>query len=248
MRGLITAVAFLTRLPVSPSWQPHEESDFKYASWYFPLIGLLLGFIAVGIFSLLQRFLPGSLTLLLTLGAGLLLTGALHEDGFADVADACGGATLERRLEIMKDSRLGSYGVMALIFMFGFKFFAWQSLDIVANKRLLAVLLLGPAWSRWIFLPLMSMVPGQAGRNGLGRFFAAPPWWWIGASGLILALLTWKMMPEKTAPLIVAVLSAGAGLGWFFRRWFGGMTGDCFGAAAVWTELSLLLAVNWGLG
>jgi len=246
MGGLIAAFTFLTRLPVSPGWKP-EEADFKHAAWYFPLIGLLLGFISVGVFNVFIRFLPGSMALILTLGAGLLLTGALHEDGFADVADACGGMTQERRLEIMKDSRVGAFGVMALLFLFGFKFMAWQSLYVISNQRLLAMLLLGPAWSRWIFLPLMAWIRPPAGHDGLGKSFTAPPWWGIAAWGIVLGLITWKLIPQQMAPVMIALICAGIGQGLFFRKWFGGLTGDCLGAAALWVELSMLLAVCWGV-
>ena len=109
------ALTFFSRIPM-PSSLPYSEQRMNHAGRYFGLVGLIIGALLASFFLLIELLLPLSLSLLLTIAFGLLLTGAFHEDGLADMADGVGGGfTIERRLAIMKDSRLGTYGALALV-------------------------------------------------------------------------------------------------------------------------------------
>ncbi len=109
LRLLLTAVMFYTRLPV-PRWVGHSDDQLNRATVYFPLIGWLVGGVAAGVYWGAAQLWPPLVAVLLSTGAGVLLTGAFHEDGLADTCDGFGGGwTRERILTIMKDSRVGKY-------------------------------------------------------------------------------------------------------------------------------------------
>ena len=110
-----TAVMFFTRIPC-PKWVDHSEEYLNKASMYFPLIGWIVGGFSALIFWVSIFLFPVSISLIFSMIASILITGAFHEDGFADVCDGFGGGwTKEKILEIMKDSRVGSYGVIGMI-------------------------------------------------------------------------------------------------------------------------------------
>ena len=191
--------------------------------------------------------LPPLAVALLAVTAGTLVTGALHEDGFADVADGFGGGRdAEAKRRIMRDSRIGSYGVMGLILLVGLKVAALSAIPNGADAAaaLVASHALGraviPALSH--FLPFaapdgLARLAGTAGRMGV---------LWAGGLGLALAIF---VLPAGLG--IYAVLSAvgaAAAVGWLAHRQIGGATGDVFGAAALLAETAALLAISAGLG
>ncbi|MDP2874707.1 MAG: adenosylcobinamide-GDP ribazoletransferase, partial [Holophaga sp.] len=113
MRSLIAAIRFLTRIPV-PGPDTHVEDISRAVGW-FPLVGAGVGAATAGIFIAGLKLWPAPAAALLAVAAGLMLTGGFHEDGATDATDGLGGGwTRERVLEIMKDSRIGAYGAMAL--------------------------------------------------------------------------------------------------------------------------------------
>ncbi len=127
-QGFLAALVFFTRLPVSGLYL-HSETHHQTLVRNFPLAGLVVGLIGSGVFSLLITVLPLVVTLLLSLLAMVLATGAIHEDGFADMCDGFGGGWDKSQvLDIMKDSRLGSYGVTGLFFLLSLKFVALHQL------------------------------------------------------------------------------------------------------------------------
>ncbi|WP_181180926.1 adenosylcobinamide-GDP ribazoletransferase, partial [Paracoccus sp. FO-3] len=137
------ALVWLTRLPVG-RLLPASPPTLAQAAWAFPLVGLAVGFIGAAVLGLAALAgLPGMVAALLAVGAMILATGALHEDGLADCADGSGGATRERRLEIMRDSRIGSYGVLALVLVTGLRVAAIAAL--VAQPWLAAAAVAGLA-------------------------------------------------------------------------------------------------------
>ncbi|MFT7596440.1 MAG: adenosylcobinamide-GDP ribazoletransferase, partial [Paracoccaceae bacterium] len=125
------AVAFvlLTRLPL-PTLPDHAFARQAHAAWAFPLVGLVVALLAGGMgWAALRLGLPASIAAGLVLGAQIMLTGAMHEDGLADTADGLwGGFNADRRLEIMKDSAIGTYGVLALILSLGLR---WAALTLL---------------------------------------------------------------------------------------------------------------------
>ncbi|MDE1917429.1 MAG: adenosylcobinamide-GDP ribazoletransferase [Sphingomonadales bacterium] len=241
------AVMLLTRLPAGRL--AGAVPGLAQAAWAFPLAGLLVGGIVAGV-------LAGALALgwnagvaaALAMVAGLLATGALHEDGLADVADGFGGGhTRERKLEIMKDSRLGSYGAIALVMALGLR---WMMLAQMGQARghnaALAVIALAVA-SRGLLVAALAWMPA-ARADGLGRAAAGVGLWRLvvalGLAGEALALA----FPPLTAMRVLAVMVAAvAALGWLARRQIGGQTGDVLGAMQVVGEITgwLVLALPW---
>src|SRR3569833_79355 len=110
-----TALMFFTRIPC-PKWVDHSEEYLNKSSKYFPVVGIIVGSISALIFWLFQLFFPVEIALIFSIIASILTTGAFHEDGFADVCDGFGGGwTKDKILLIMKDSRVGAFGVIGLI-------------------------------------------------------------------------------------------------------------------------------------
>lgn len=128
LRIFFTALMFYTRIPC-PKNIDHSPEYLNKATRYFPLIGWIVGAISFVVYYLSLIVFDTSLAVLFSLFAGVMITGAFHEDGLADVFDGFGGGwTKEKILEIMKDSRIGTYGVIALIFLFGIKFISLHGL------------------------------------------------------------------------------------------------------------------------
>ena len=122
LKIFFTAVQYYTRIPC-PRWVGHSQDQLNEASKYFPLMGWIVGGASAGVFYLAQFIFPVSISVLLSMAAGILLTGAFHEDGFADTCDGFGGGwTKAEVLEIMKDSRIGSYGTIGLVLILLSKF------------------------------------------------------------------------------------------------------------------------------
>src|SRR5258708_5864215 len=114
----LTAVMFYTRIPC-PKWVDHSSEFLNKATRYFPLIGWIVGAFCFGTYYGLQYIYPIEIAIIISMAAGILITGAFHEDGFADVCDGFGGGwTKQKILDIMKDSHIGAYGVIGLILLF----------------------------------------------------------------------------------------------------------------------------------
>lgn len=133
------AASFVTILPVASS-KSAADGAIARSTWALPVAGLMVGLAGALVYKVSSRFgLTPNLAALLTLAATALITGALHEDGLADTADGLGGGrTRERKLEIMRDSRIGTYGVCALILSFGLR---WSALAAIANPWAVALAL-----------------------------------------------------------------------------------------------------------
>ncbi len=235
MRGLILAVQFLTRLP-TPALPDYQPEALARAAIWFPLVGLLLGVLIAAAVWLGTRVDPW-LGALFGLLAWIGLTGALHLDGLADLADALGAShgDKDRLLAVLADPHLGVFGVTALGVQLLSKLVL---LMLLAKSGTIWPLILIPAWARlgtllWARLPSL--------KPGLGERFA----WRVGISGVWLwvAPLAAASLPAPAllaAPLLI--------LGW--RAWLlarlGGMTGDALGAGVEWVETGLLLALVLG--
>jgi len=127
-RLFFIALQFFTRLPI-PRWVGFEPAWLQHASRYFPLVGVVVAAISGAVYLLASWLLPSAVAVLLAVAAGIYLTGAFHEDGFADMCDGFGGGlTRERVLEIMKDSRIGAYGAIGIICLLAIKCAALASL------------------------------------------------------------------------------------------------------------------------
>ncbi|RDV11354.1 adenosylcobinamide-GDP ribazoletransferase [Pontibacter diazotrophicus] len=244
-----TALMYYTRIPC-PGWVVYQESYLHQATRYFPFIGWLIGFFA-GLLFLAASYLFGTaLGIILSMAGSILLTGAFHEDGFADACDGFGGGwTKERILEIMKDSRVGTYGVVGLILILAVKFFSLQ--QMVSNSMQPLVLLLlfmtAHALSRFVASTFLfthtyvrlsedSKVKPVAQGGEKHNFF-------IGAALAFIPLLTLLYFTGK--PLLITVLLPlyllKLYLGRYFTKWIGGYTGDSLGATQQVCEVLIYL-------
>src|ERR1700722_5315763 len=160
----LVAAQFLTRLPVPPvaGFQP---SWLSRSARYFPLIGALIGLVGTGVWWLSSLCFPPAVAVGLAMSSTLMLTGALHEDGFADVCDGFGGGTArESVLAIMKDSRIGAYGAIGIAMMLGLR---WVTLAAMP-RAMFPILFVGAHMvSRWSATALIWQFPkGRPGRDG----------------------------------------------------------------------------------
>lgn len=239
-RDALTATVFLTRLPIRFDAQ---LADLARAYRAFPLVGLVVGVLSGIVVTAAQALgLPAWPAAFVGLGACALLTGALHEDGLADTADGLGGGrTVEDRLAIMRDSRIGSYGVLALIVVVGAKA---SALATLANMdAVLGAWTAAAAGSRAAMTAVAwTLDPARA--DGLGHG-AGKPGQAVTLTALALgaALVLLFLSPiAGIAALAVAALVVLAMIEWARRR-IGGYTGDVLGATQQVVELAILLAV-----
>ncbi|MCJ1900371.1 MULTISPECIES: adenosylcobinamide-GDP ribazoletransferase [Paracoccus] len=241
------ALVWLTRLPVG-RLLPASPPTLAQAAWAFPLVGLAVGFIGAAVLGLAALAgLPGMVAALLAVGAMILATGALHEDGLADCADGSGGATRERRLEIMRDSRIGSYGVLALVLVTGLRVAAIAALVAQPWLAAEAVAGLAAASRAGMALGLGLMPPARhdglghaAGRPTRGAMLAALA---LGFAALMLPALD---LPHPAAGWLVLAAAVAAAQLWLARRALralGGQTGDVLGAMQQAGETAGLVAL-----
>lgn len=246
-RVFLTAVMFLTRIRVPDSIH-HSPELMQQAPRYFPLVGWIVGALSALFFLVFARYVSADAGIIAAMVTGVLLTGAFHEDGFADVCDGFGGASLpERVLEIMKDSRVGAYGAIGIALLLGLKCLALAELPPV--KAVAALFLAHPA-SRFAACTLIwrldyvRTVDAKAkplaqhmtsAELAVGAGCALLPALLIGAAGW----LTW------TSILAGALLGgvAAAWLAWKFVQRIGGYTGDCLGAVQQASEVAIYLGV-----
>jgi adenosylcobinamide-GDP ribazoletransferase len=234
---LVVAFQFLTRLPM-----PRVEfaaDGLARSVKFFPVVGLVVGAGAAGLEKILAPHLGKLVVAVLVLVYLVLITGGLHEDGLADVADSLGGWSVEQRLSILRDSRIGSFGASAL------------ALSLLCRGALLSELPWGYLVSahvlcRWSMLPMSFFLPparegeGQgariAGLTSLGSLIAGS----LFTIAAVAFLLRWRAVVPVLAAVLVSSLSS-----WFYLRKLGGVTGDCFGATNQLTEIAVYLCGVW---
>jgi adenosylcobinamide-GDP ribazoletransferase len=260
-RYFLLAVGFFTRIPV-PSQPNFQESDLNHSVKYFPLIGLLIGLMAALIFYLLGQVFPHSVAILISMAVTIFATGAFHEDGLADSADGLGGGwQREQVLTIMQDSRLGTYGAVALFFVLMLKFQLLNSMH--ADMVVLAIICAHPL-SRLTAIWLMAALPyAKANTNQsskakpLATQISRQDFWLANLFGLLPVLLLacliyivtmgyWQVTLGYFCLLVGAI---GAGWLWWsalLKRKLSGYTGDNLGAMQQISELMFYLAsLGW---
>ena len=234
------AVRFFTRLPV-PAWVGHSAEALNHSARYFTLVGLIVGLIGALVFALTSFFFPKTLAVLLAMAATIYVTGAFHEDGWADMVDGFGGGwTRERTLEIMKDSRIGSYGAIALVLLLLAKFMALVELDMLLVAP---ALIAGHAFSRLCATSVMHFLD-YARDEGKAKQLATRISVGELAVAAVFGLLALLMLPPLS--VIVGVLLATAATAFLarkFRRRLGGYTGDCLGATQQLAEVAFYIGL-----
>jgi adenosylcobinamide-GDP ribazoletransferase len=250
---LAHCVRFYSRLPVPAlPWEQdaHALPNFPRLVRVIPLAGLLLGLVpAAALIVALILDLGPWLSAMLAVAAMVLATGALHEDGLADVADSFGGTTRDKRLEIMRDSRIGSFGATALFLALALRIGALA--EIVSRADALAAvaaILITASLSRTASLmPLVFLPPAR--RDGLSHAVGQPPretfWLAAGIAGAIAVALgaLAGLPPFGIALTIVLSGLAGLALTGFAARHLGGQTGDIVGAAQQVAEIAALIGL-----
>jgi adenosylcobinamide-GDP ribazoletransferase len=237
----LVAVQVLTRLPV-PRMQGFAQRWMERGVKYFPLTGAIVGVACAGVLLAASYLWHGMLPALLTVAAGILITGGLHEDGFADFFDSMGGATREARLAIMKDSRIGTYGALALGAGIATKIFALAGMPLwIAAVGLIA----SHAGGRLAAVAVISLLPYAGGLSAakikpLGRGVTRADLAIAVAFGLApLVLLPGRFALTALAASAITALITARGA----RRMLGGYTGDVLGAVEQVYEISFLLAL-----
>lgn len=238
IRPFLLAVQFLTRVPVRLATP--TEKELRRASAFYPLVGALVGAGGAGVYWVAAQVLPGNVSVVLAMIFLAVVTGGLHEDGLADCADAFGAARDRPRiLEILRDSRLGAFGTLALVLVVLLKFVLLVS---IPPDRLLAVLILAHCISRWLVLPVALLLP-RARTDGLGADFGRQ----VGALEMIAATILMAVVGaafrrvEVIFLLPLPVLAVALWSFFAYRR-IGGYTGDVLGASVQLAEVSIYLS------
>jgi adenosylcobinamide-GDP ribazoletransferase len=251
LRLLLVAVQFYSRIPVTgrlADWVGFEPAWLARATRYFPLVGVLVASLTAFVYAMCGLWLPHGVALLLAMAAGLLLTGAFHEDGFADFCDGFGGGTTaERTLEIMHDSRIGAYGAIGVAMLLLLRFATLESVD---PSWIGVTLATAAAFSRGCSVLVMATLPyarvAEASKakpvaqhlaptdTGIGLALAALPAaaaaWWTGAPGVF-------------ASAAALALAATFAMRRIVRRRLAGYTGDCLGAVQQVAEVAFFVGL-----
>ena len=221
-----------------------EEDSLSRSVKFFPLVGLAVGSGAALLQSVLIVHLARPLTAFVVLTYLVLITGCLHEDGLADTADAFGGGwTKERVLAILRDSRIGSYGAIALVLSLLARYLLLASLPM---ERFIAYVISAHVLCRWSSLPLSYFLPPAREQEGQGARIAKLTSFssLLFGSALSTAIVIFALRRSSVAPLLVAPLIVLVS-GWFYNKKIGGITGDCFGATNQLTEIAIYFCGVW---
>lgn len=240
-RMLRLAVSFLTRFPAGA--MPEGAMALLGRSMaFFPLVGLLLGCLLVGSDLLLMKLLPRTVVDALLLALLVVVTGALHLDGFADLCDGLGGGhDRETALRIMKDSCVGAFAAIGLVLLLLLKYLALVSLPAAVKP---AALLLMPVAGRWAPVLLTVTIPYLRGPEGTAATFAAHAGWReLLAASLILLAAAIGLFRLEGVVLVAGMVLAVSVFGLWIKRRLGGVTGDVLGASVELLELLILLMV-----
>ncbi len=236
------AIRFFTRLPV-PAWVGHSSEALNRSARYFPAVGLLVGAIGALVYLAAAIIWPSSVAILLSMAATIYATGAFHEDGLSDTVDGLGGGWDKLRiLEIMKDSRVGSYGVVAMVLALLGKFTLLNALD---PGLLPLALIAGHALSRFCSTVLLATMD-YVREDLLAK--AKPLATGLSAGEMLLALAfvfpaLVLLPPEKALAGCALAALATLWLAAKFKRWLGGYTGDCLGATQQVAEIAFYLGL-----
>lgn len=239
MKELILAIQFLTRIPIPISVETKEDS-FGRSSLWFPAAGLLVGAFDAAVYGLASMLLDGIFPVLCAVLANVCITGALHVDGLADTCDGIFSARKrERMLEIMKDSRIGTNGAIAIVFDLMFRVAVLLSVD---TKYIIGVLLIAPVISKTMLAFLLKISIYARAEGGMGGLFMGKQSWTRTLLAMLLGvaiaafIMQWIGLAAFAAGMLAAVL-----LKAYISKKLLGMTGDTLGAASEVVELVVFL-------
>ena len=236
------AVQFMTRLPVE-RWVVYDPSAMPRCALYFPVVGALIGLASGLAYSLAASGFPLLVTVGFAMLVPVLLTGAMHEDGLADAADGlCGHASRERALEIMRDSRIGSYGAIVLAFLLAFRFSALASLGSAEAvlRAMIAAAAVGRAGAVFLLSTCINVRTDSPTSRPFGAGLSQRSLVWClgGTFAGAAVLLGFHVQALIAAALVIFALRQ------FFVRRLGGITGDCLGAVIALSEVTVLVVYS----
>lgn len=242
IQDMALAVQFMTRVPIRS--QHLDPARLSRASMWFPAVGLLVGGVAALVYVLVIPHLARMLAALIAVLVMVMITGGLHEDGLADCADAFGGGwTREDKLRILKDSRIGSFGAIALIFSLAGRVLLLANMpaDAVVGYLISAQVL-----ARCTPLPLSALLKPAREQEGQGRRIAGATSWLTVALGTAIAIAVTALILRSSSwqPILaVAIVTAASAL--YYKHHLGGVTGDCMGATIQASEIAVYLCGAW---
>ena len=235
---LLRAFAILTRLPVAD----RGRDTAARCVWAFPLAGGVVGALGAGVlFAAHQAGLYGMLAAGVALAFQIFVTGALHEDGLADVADGFGGGRCKaEKLNIMRDSRIGVYGVIALLLVLGLR---WNAIAALGMANAIQALIAAGVLGR-VAITVLPILLAPARPSGFGAAIANPPVAALAGAAVLGLGLAFALLPPIQCTAISAVMLACVGLiAWLANRQIGGYTGDVLGACEQVSETAILLTL-----
>ena len=246
VRLFFVALQFFTRLPI-PRWIGFDAAWLQHAARYFPLVGLLVAALVGAVYAAAVLCLPQVVAVLLSTAFGILLTGAFHEDGFADVCDGFGGGTTPARvLEIMTDSRVGAYGAIGISMLLALK---CATLSYLPWHTVVAALLLAHPASRLAATALIVSLHYVRTESKAKPLAHQMSQWEFAIAALTSAIpifcvgwiggLSWSTILVGIGAIVLATLW----LGRMFVRRIGGYTGDCLGTVQQVAEVAFYLGV-----
>lgn len=258
IRIFFTALMFLTRLPV-PSFTDHSQEYLERSAKYFPLVGWIVAFLSGLTFLVFNKYIGEDIAIFASIIAGILATGALHEDGFADCCDAFGGGwTKEKILLIMKDSRLGTFGVIGLVSVLGAKFLLLKelpkfspSLDqpsvniFLVYKDFLLLLVAAHGVSRLMSVFIVRFFdyvtdPNDSKSKPVTARKPSPAMLLVAT---VFAFAPFIFLDPRFLLAVVPLPFVAWQLAVYFKKWIGGYTGDCLGAIQQISEIIFYLGV-----
>ena len=242
------AIQFLTRLPV-PEVEFSEAAAKRSVGWY-PLVGLLVGAVTAGVFCLAALVVPQVMAALIAAAAGLMLTGALHEDGLADLCDGLGGSRGDpaRALAIMRDSAIGAYGALGLGMALALRITALATLPVWAVP---VALIVGATVSRASMVRAMSgadYVRPQGAGSAVAGAMAEAVLQRALITAVAVAVLGWPLLGFWAGICgAMGVAAAHLGLRRIYESRLGGYTGDCLGAVQIVSEVGFVVGLMVGI-
>ncbi len=239
--GFWIALQFLTIIP-SPLYGELSPQKAGRSLGYFPVVGLMVGGVLFGIDRGLGLVLPPAVVNALLIAVLIILTGALHLDGFIDTCDGLAGESPRRRLEIMSDSQVGAFGIAGACCLLLIKYAALLSLP--GNLRMIALLLM-PTLSRWVVVYSIFAFPYAPKKtSGLGQIFKQQATWQGLTTATLATLVTVTvLMSWQGIVLMAEVWLIIFGVAHLFRSRLGGLTGDTYGAINELAEVLVLISL-----
>lgn len=236
--GFWIALRFLTIIP-SPFHGEPSPQKLGRSLGYFPMVGLVMGGILFGIDRGLGLILPFTVVNALLIVALVILTGALHLDGFIDTCDGMAGDSPQRRLEIMSDSQVGAFGIVGVFLLLLLKYVALLSLP---DTLRMAALLLMPTLSRWTMVYAILAFPCVSKTSGLGHIFKQQATWWgLTIATLVTLVAVTVLMSWQGAVLMGGIWLIIFGVACLLRSRLGGLTGDTYGTVNELAEVLVLI-------